>query len=129
MQATNNPITSVTAAIPFVIDGGNLVITTGVKGDLQIPFKCVITSVVLMADQSGSIVVDIWKDTLANYPPTVADSITASAKPIITNGTNSEDTTLTGWETTVALGDTLRFNVDSVSTITRCTITLNVTKV
>ena len=116
-------------AIEFVIDGGSLIITTGVKGDLRMPFAGTITSVVLLADQSGSIVVDIWKDTLANFPPTDADSITASAPPTIGSDTDSEDTILTGWTTTFALGDILRFNVDSITAITRCTVILNMTRV
>jgi hypothetical protein len=115
-------------AIEFVIDGGGAVIEIGIKGDLQVPFACTITSAVLIADQTGSIVVDIWKDTLANFPPTVADSITASTPPTITSDTDSEDTTLTGWTTAIALGDILRFNVDSITDIARCTLILNVTR-
>ena len=61
----------------------------------------------------GSCVVDIWKDTHANYPPAVADSITASAKPTISVGSKYEDTTLTGWNTAVAAGDWLVFHLDS----------------
>jgi hypothetical protein len=73
--------------------------------------------------------VDIWKDTYANYPPTNADSITASAPPTIATAEKSQDTTLTGWTTSIAAGNTLRFNVDSVTTITRLTVALSVTKV
>jgi hypothetical protein len=96
---------------------------------LQVPFACTINSVTALADASGAIVVDIWKDTYANYPPTDADSITASA-PVTISGPaiKSQDTTLTGWTTSIAAGDCLRFNVDSVSTITRVTIILKVTK-
>lgn len=115
-------------AIEFVIDGGGSAITTGVKGDLQIPFGCTITSATLLADQSGSIVVNVWKDTYANYPPTVADKITASAPPTISSATKSTDSTLTGWTTTITAGDTLRFNVDSIATITRVTLILGITK-
>ena len=117
---------AVYAEIAFVIDGGGSAITTGVKGDLRIPFACAIESATLLADQSGSIVVNVWKDTLANYPPTVADKITASAPPTITSATNSTDTTLTGWTTAIAAGDTLRFNVDSAATIQRVTLALKV---
>jgi hypothetical protein len=112
--------------ITFIIDGGGATITTGVKGDLEIPFACTISRATLLADVSGSIVVDIWKDTYANYPPTNADSITASAKPTITSATKSQDSTLTGWTTTINAGDTLRFNVDSVTTIGRVTLSLKV---
>ena len=113
--------------ISFVIDGGGVAIVTGVKGDIEIPFACTITAVRLLADQSGSIVVNIWKDTYANFPPVVGDKITASAPPTISGATKSEDTTLTGWTTAVAAGDILRFNVDSAATITRVTVSLTVT--
>lgn len=116
-------------SITFIIDGGGSTITTGIKGDLQVPFACNINSVTMLADQSGSIVVDLWKDTLGNFPPTVADTITASAKPTITTATNSSDTTLTGWTRAIAAGDSIRYNVDSVTTIQRVTITLKVTKI
>jgi hypothetical protein len=119
---------ALTNSITFIIDGGGSAITTGVKGDLEIPFACTITRATLLADQSGSIVVDIWKDTYANYPPTVADTITASAKPTISTATKSQDSTLTGWTTTIAAGDTLRFNVDSITTCTRVTLSLKVTR-
>ncbi len=82
----------------------------------------------MLADQSGSIVVDIWKDAYANYPPVVGDSITASAKPTITTAVKSQDSTLTGWTTSVSAGDTLRFNVDSITTCQRVTLSLRVTK-
>jgi hypothetical protein len=125
LQATANQRT---ATLTFVIDGGGSAIATGIKGDLEIPFACTINQVTLLADQSGSIVVDIWKDTYANYPPTGADSITASAKPTISSAAKSQDATLTGWTTSIAAGDVLRFNVDSATTIQRCTVSLKVTK-
>lgn len=117
-----------TTDLAFVIDGGGSAITTGVKGDIAVDFGCTINQVTLLADQSGSIVVDIWKDTYANYPPTVADTITASAKPTISSTTKAKDSTLTGWTTTISAGDTLRFNVDSATTITRCIVILKVTR-
>lgn len=116
------------AAIGITIDGGGSTITTGIKGDIFVPYGCTINSVTMLADQSGSIVVDIWKDTYANYPPTIADTITASALPTITSATKSQDTTLTGWTTSVTAGDTIRFNVNSATTITRLNLTLKVTK-
>ena len=112
------------ATISFIIDGGGAAITTGVKGYLEIPFACTIDRATALADQSGSIVVDIWKDTYANYPPVDADSITASAPVTITTATKSQDATLTGWTTAVAAGDVLGFNVDSITTCQRVTISL-----
>jgi len=121
-------LAATTSAFEFVIDGGGTTITTGVKGDLEAPFSGTITAARLFADQTGSIVVNIWKDTYANFPPTVADKITASAPPTISSDDNSQDTTLTGWTTSVTAGDVLRINVDSVTTIQRVTLSLRVTR-
>lgn len=115
-------------AVVFVIDGGGSAITTGIKADLEIPWNATITSSTLVCDQSGSIVLDLWRDTYANYPATVADTITASAKPTLSASTKAQDTTLTGWTTALTAGDILRVNVDSASTVTRCTLSLQVAK-
>lgn len=113
-------------AIIFIIDGGGSAITTGEKGHLRIPFKCEIKKVTLLADASGSTVIDIWKDTYANFPPTDADTITAAAPPTLSTAQKSEDATLTNWTKTIAVDDILAFNVDSAATITRIALILNV---
>lgn len=115
-------------SITLVIDGSGSAITASVKGDLRVPFACTISRATLLADQSGSIVIDIWKDTYTNFPPTDADSITASAPPTISSSTKSEDSTLTGWTTSLTADDILRYNVDSCTTIERVTLSLKVTK-
>ena len=112
----------------MIIDGGGSAITTGVKADLLIPYACTITAARLLADQSGSIVVDIWKDTYANFPPTVGDTVTASAKPTLSSAQKYEDTTLTGWTTALAAGDYLRFNVDSATSVQRVTLAITITR-
>jgi|SRR5262245_20874156 len=119
----------VDAAINFIMDGGGQAISTGLKGFLEVPAAMTINRWTLLADVSGSIVVDVWRDTYANAPPTVADVITASAKPTISGANKAQSSTLTGWNTSLAAGDILAFNVNSVSTITRCTISLKCTKV
>jgi hypothetical protein len=112
--------------IIFIIDGGGSAITTGIKGDIEVPFACSILRATLLADATGSIVVDIWKDSYANFPPTNDDSITASAPPTITSGVKSQDTTLSGWTKSISAGEVLRFNVDSAATVTRVTVSLKV---
>lgn len=115
-------------SVGITLDGGGSAITTGTKGYIEVPYNATINRVTMLADQSGSCVVDVWKDTYANYPPTVADTITASAKPTITTAIKSQDSTLTGWTTSITAGDVLGFNVDSCSTITRLHLILKVTK-
>jgi len=115
-----------TRQIGIVVDGAGSVLTTGLKGYKTFPVAGTITGVRLLADQVGSIVIDIWKDSYANYPPTVADTITAGAKPTISAANKSEDTTLTGWTTSVSAGDIFGFNIDSVTTITEVILELTV---
>lgn len=117
------------SAIGYAVDGGGDVITTGVVGvGLRVPFACTINEWTLQSDVSGSIVVDIWKDTYSNYPPTVLDTITGSAKPTISNSNKNTSSTLTGWTTSITAGDILYFNIDSCSTIKSVLLTLKVTK-
>ncbi len=117
-----------TASITFIIDGGGSAITTGEKGHLEIPFACTITGWTILADQSGSIVVDVWKDTYANFPPTAADTIAGAEKPTLVTAQKNQDLTPTGWTTAIAAGNILAFNVDSITDIERVTISLEVVK-
>jgi len=114
------------AAIEYVVDGGGAALTTGLKGFLEIPFDCTITAGRLLADTSGDAVVDVWNDTYGAFPPTNADSITAAAPLTMTGAAKAEDVTLTAWLTDIHAGDILAFNIDSVATVTRLTISLTV---
>lgn len=114
--------------VTVVIDGGGAVITTGLKTFISLPVAGVWKKWRLLsidaAALAGSIVVDVWKDTYTNYPPTVADVITASAKPTLTGVNKNESSTLTGWTTSFAAGDVLGFNVNSVATVTKVMLIL-----
>ena len=114
--------------VAYVIDGGGAALTTGVKGVLALDFDGTIQSATLLADQTGSVVVDIWKTTYAGYPGSAANKITASAPPTLSSAQKSQDTTLTGWAKTISAGDVLTFNVNSAATITRVTLLLKVLK-
>ena len=113
-----------------LIGNGYEVITTGLKSTAVVYAKSNATITgwkILSCDStptSGSIVVDIWKDTFANFPPTIADTITASAKPTLSSDTSAESTTLTGWTTSISAGDILYFNVDSATSLTCAKIIL-----
>lgn len=110
-------------------DGGGFALTTGLKaGTLVIPFTGVIGSVTMYSDISTTTVIDIWNDTYGNFPPTIADTITAAAKPTITAGIKSVDSTLTGWTTAVTAGDVLYFNIDSNDNATWVALALELTR-
>lgn len=114
--------------VGITIDGGGSAITTGVKGYIEVPYSATITGWTLLGDVSGSMVVDVWKDTYANYPPTVADTIAGSEKPTISAATKGQDLSLSSWTTSVTAGDIIGFNVDSCSTITRATLVIRMNR-
>lgn len=111
----------------FVIDGGGSAIGTGVKGDMVV-VAGVIVEVRLLADQTGSIVVDLYRDSYANFPPTSAVSVTGGNKPTLSSATKYQDTALVGWSPACADGDVIRVNVDSAATVQRCTVAVKIRK-
>lgn len=72
---------------------------------------------------TGSIVIDLWKT--ASGIPTVANTITASAKPTLSSTRESTQTTFTGWTTTtLKKGDRIGVNVDSATTVKQVTMSV-----
>lgn len=119
-------VASKTAAIIYVIDGGGSAITTGSKGFLSVPAGYTITGWTLVADQSGSAVVDVKKSTYAGFPTT--STITGADKPTLSAVQNNQNLSVTLWTTAITAGDILEFNVDSATTVTRLTLTIVATK-
>ena len=118
-------LTGINKNFGITIDGGGSAITTGIKGDVTLPFSGTIIGWYITADQAGSIVIDIWKDIFANFPPTAADSIAGTEKPTLSGTAANSDTNLTTWSSvTISSGDVIRFNVDSVATVTRVTLVI-----
>jgi hypothetical protein len=115
-------------SISVVIDGGGSEITTGAKGWGYIPYSGTITGVEMTANTTCDAVVDLWVDAGANFPPTDADSITASAPPTLSMAVRSVDTTLTGWDTAITAGDYLRANVDSNSGCSYIVVALTISR-
>lgn len=112
-----------TRAIGILIDGGGSAITTGVKAAVEIPFACTITAarVFSVDNTSGAISIQLWKDTYANFPPTVADLSDTFA--IAASGVKSEET---GLSIAVTAGNIIIFNVDSCTSIKLALLSLTV---
>src|SRR5229473_5338821 len=110
------------SAIPFIIDGGGVAITTGNKGSVPLPFAANIVAWSVIGDQSGSIAVDILR---ANNAVPVTSIVTGGATPNLTAQQFSGRQTPSGWlSTALAVNDYLAFSVMSVTTVTRVTVTL-----
>ena len=109
--------------ITFVLPG-----IAASKAWVRLPVAGTITGVYITGDISGSAVVDLWKDTFANFPPTVADTITAAAKPTLTNQQSNSNLTLSGWVKTITQGDWIMANVDSASTLNTIVVVITYNK-
>lgn len=115
--------------VGIAIDGAGSAITTGVKGYVYCPFAGTISSATLIGDQTGSIVIDVWKLAFSTSAlPTVSNTITASALPTISSAKAATDSTLTGWTTSVSAGDVFGFNVNSCTTTTKANLILKIKK-
>lgn len=112
-----------TEKLLFSVNGGGFVITTGIKGDIIVPFNCTITGLTALADQSGDLSIELWKDTYANFPPLVGDLIDTI---VISAATKSQET---GLSIACTAGDVIRLNVSGVpASITRATCSIDVTR-
>lgn len=127
-DVVNNAIALTAAGWTFFFSGGGSEIPDDTKLWVEVPFKCDIDRVTLLADQSGDIQIDLWVEVYANYPPTVANTITAAAVPAISADTDSQDSTLTGWTPAISAGAIMVGNVDSCTTITACACALKVSR-
>jgi len=117
------------AAVGAVFGDGSNVISGTAQVTLQVPFSATIVAARLLLKESGDLVVDVWKDTYANYPPTDADTITGGNEPTASSAIKYEDLTLSGWTTSITSGDCLTFYVDSAATVTQATVVLELEKV
>lgn len=120
---------SVFSTIGASFDGQGSAVAAGSKTlPISIDYACTIVSVRAFADIATNAVFDIWVDTFANSPPTVADTITAADKPTLTAATKVEDTSIGTWSLNIAAGSVLIFNIDSCSAATKLGIQLKVTR-
>jgi len=113
-------------SIQMVIGDGVQVVPTGIKGYVEVPVDCYLTGWRIVGDASGSIVVGIWRDTYANFPPTSGDIILSSVKPTLSSAQKNQNTSQ---RLLLNKGDWLAFNVESASTVKQVTLSLLCTKV
>jgi len=109
----------------IVIDGGGTALLTGQKGQLHVPFPGTVSKWWAMADQSGSIVVDILR---ANNGVPSSSIVGAGNAPTL-SASQFNSAAPSGWtSTSLVADDFLAFNVTSATTVQRVTIALTVTR-
>lgn len=113
--------------ITFNFDGAGGTISPGFWGFQPLPGVAGrITSAMIVANETGSMVLDIWRSSWADAPPTASDSICGTSKLTISSATKVFDDSLAGWVTTFSDRDVLGFNIDSVSNIKFATLALTI---
>lgn len=105
--------------VGMTFDGGGSPPTAGSVGYLVCGFTGVIDQWAIVADASGSAVVDVWK--AAGSIPTNANTIAGTEKPTLSSQQLNNDTSLSTWTTPVTTGDVFAFELESVATCTRVT--------
>lgn len=134
------------AAVPKIrkvgltVDGGGSVITTGIKGAVQVDFGGTIIGWSCVADQAGSLEVEIsvGRTSPAAVPPAapvipdpITDKITASA-PIVLDDPSGAQSAAAGvaevatWDTMLLPWDVVQFNIVSAISVTRFTLYIRV---
>lgn len=113
-----------TRTINYVVDYGSSPINVGDKGSLAIDVTGVIESWVLVADQIGSLVLDIRKASYADYPNVT--TICGGTRPSLVNQNKNTSSNLGTWNKVLNAGDILNYNVISVTGINRFSIALKV---
>ena len=109
-----------------VFDGQGGVISNGRTAYVQVPYKGTITGWTLVAAQSGSCTVTVFKDTFLNFPPvSPGDNIFGTQPALVGVQTNSA----TGTTVAVAAGDWIGFTISGVTTVTWVNLTLSITKI
>jgi hypothetical protein len=122
--AGSGSTSSLIRTIGISLDGAGSDITTGVKGDVFVPYNLTIDSWTLFSPQTGSIVIDVWKSSYASYPPTVSNRIAGTERPTLATQSKNQDLVLSSWTTSVVENDFIRFNVDSCSGIQKVTLAI-----
>lgn len=111
-----------TRTVNYVVDSGNIAMTPGDKGFINIDVSGIIDQLVIYSEQQGDLVLDIQKADYGTYP--TFTSILGGGNIQMINNTKLKDDVLTNWDKTIVAGDLLQFDVVSVSNITRFLISL-----
>jgi hypothetical protein len=99
-------------------DGGGSALTGTLTRCTNIYSAGTIQQVVLIADASGSVTVDVQTVAQAAYTgPASASSITAADTPALSAAVRFSDTTLTGWTTALSANTVACFVMSSPTTV------------
>lgn len=107
------------------LDNDGAVLTTGLGSFFYTTtYRGIIVAWYITGSPSGSIVIDVLKKNAAI--PTTSDSIAGTEKPTLSSQQLNNNTTLSSWSRDVVPGDVFGINIESVSSLTGCVLTLSI---
>ena len=118
-------------ALEVILDGGGIALQASASATFEAPFSCTLTSAKFYLDTSTETRIDVWKDTYANYPPTITDTIVSSAGGDTTFSTSGVSATKfsatidNDWTKTITANDVIKVVVESNDLATKATVVLN----
>jgi len=105
------------------IGDGTNILATGITGRSLPPFDFagVLLGYTIIGQESGNTTIDVWKCTYSQFDngathPVAADKISGTNPITLSSAYKNQDTTLTGWTTTFAVGDMYTYNVTGTPT-------------
>lgn len=120
--------TSLPDSIAAVFHGSGVVLGSGLRVDVVVPYDCEVVGYTVLGDLTGSVSLSVHKASYADWPDTETAMATGGAGPSITTARKNQGDTSTWATTTISAGDVLIFRVQSASDITRAVLTLSVNR-
>ena len=121
-----------TETIGISVSNGTQVLTVGKKGHRHLPDDCSVTDWTVTSTDTGSITWDINWCTYADWPSTATVDMHASETPLLSsaNKNTSPGSIPAGkWNKRYfKAGEIIEFEIDSVSTLTNCTLSLTIVR-
>jgi hypothetical protein len=114
-DAASGGALTLTQSVAVVFGDGTNVIAINDKRFFSIPVAHTLIRWRILSSVSGTIEFDIWRDTFANYPHTVTESV-ATSHPLLSGAFMAEDSTITDWTEAGNAGDVYVVNVHAAPT-------------
>lgn len=120
--------TSLPDSIAAVFHGSGVVLGSGLRVDVVVPYDCEVVGYTVLGDLTGSVSLSVHKASYADWPDTETAMATGGSGPNITSARKSQAGVGTWSETAISAGDVLIFRVQSATDITRAVLTLSVNR-
>jgi len=123
--------TAYQSAIECILGVKGQTLSVGADAVVEVPWNCSVFRWTMVADQSGSSVVDVLLTPYESFddvthPVSPGDSIAGGSPPTISGDVKARDTALLNWSRSLTAGRILRFILNSVAAQQQITVSLEV---